>query len=90
MADRLTKAERSLNMSKISARDTKPEIIVRSFLHSKGLRFRKNLKKVYGNPDIILKNITQLFLLMAVSGIGMRVASMQPLLKAEKIFGKKI
>ncbi len=41
-------------MSKISGKETKPEIIVRKFLFSKGLRFRKNDKRYPGKPDIIL------------------------------------
>lgn len=39
--DNLTPEQRSLNMSQIHSKDTKPEIIVRKFLVSKGLRFRK-------------------------------------------------
>ena len=58
MADSLSAQARSNNMSKISGKDTKPEITVRSFLHRKGFRFRKNLKKIYGNPDIVLKKYT--------------------------------
>jgi len=42
-------------MSKISGRETKPEITVRKFLFSKGFRYRKNDKRLPGRPDIILK-----------------------------------
>ena len=41
-------------MSKISGKETKPEILVRKFLFSKGYRFRKNVKELPGKPDIIL------------------------------------
>ncbi len=41
-------------MSKISGTETKPEIIVRKFLHSKGIRYRKNDKRYPGKPDILL------------------------------------
>lgn len=45
---------RSYNMSKIKSRNTKPEIIVRRYLFSKGFRFRKNDKRYPGCPDIVL------------------------------------
>jgi DNA mismatch endonuclease (patch repair protein) len=41
-------------MSKISGKETQQEIIVRKFLFSKGLRFRKNAKELPGKPDILL------------------------------------
>ena len=40
-------------MSKISGKETIPEILVRKFLFSKGFRFRKNVKNLPGKPDII-------------------------------------
>ena len=54
MADNHTKEIRSMNMSHIRSKDTKPEIIVRSFLHKNGFRFRKNDKRYPGKPDIVL------------------------------------
>jgi len=54
MADVHTKAQRSYNMSQIKGRNTKPEILVRKFLHSKGYRFRLHDKKLPGKPDIVL------------------------------------
>lgn len=54
MADNHTKEIRSMNMSRIRYKDTKPEIIVRSFLHKNGFRFRKNDKRYPGKPDIVL------------------------------------
>ena len=41
-------------MSKISGKDTKPEILVRKFLFAHRFRFRKNDKKLPGKPDIVL------------------------------------
>ena len=41
-------------MSQIRSKDTKPEVIVRKYLFSKGLRFRKNDKRYPGRPDIVL------------------------------------
>ena len=55
MADSLTKEQRSWNMSQIKGSNTKPEILVRSYLHKKGFRFRLHDKKLPGKPDIVLK-----------------------------------
>jgi len=54
MADTLSKEKRSALMSKITGKETKPEILVRKFLFSQGLRFRKNVKTLPGTPDVIL------------------------------------
>ena len=42
-------------MAAIRGKDTKPEIFVRKFLFSKGLRYRLNNRKLPGSPDIVLK-----------------------------------
>lgn len=54
MADVHSKETRSYNMSQIKGKDTKPEVLVRKYLFSKGLRFRKNDKRYPGHPDIVL------------------------------------
>jgi len=54
MVDVHSKKVRSYNMSRIRARNTKPEIQVRKFLYSNGLRFRLFNKGLPGTPDIIL------------------------------------
>jgi len=54
MADKFSKETRSYIMSRIRGKDTKPEIMVRSFLFSQGLRFRKNDKRYPGSPDVVL------------------------------------
>ena len=54
MTDVHSKEVRSYNMSRIHGKDTKPEILVRKYLFSKGLRFRKNDKRYPGHPDIVL------------------------------------
>lgn len=54
MADVHSREVRSFNMSRIKGKDTKPEIIVRKFLHSQGFRFRLHKKKLPGKPDIVL------------------------------------
>lgn len=51
--DNHTKEVRSYNMSRIRSANSKPEEIVRKYLFSKGLRFRKNVKKLPGKPDVV-------------------------------------
>jgi len=41
-------------MSRISGKETKPEILVRKFLFAQGFRYRKNDKRLVGKPDIVL------------------------------------
>ena len=48
-----SKEKRSDVMSKIRSTNTKPEKLLRSLLHSKGLRFRIHRKDLPGKPDII-------------------------------------
>ena len=54
MADNHSKESRSYNMSRIKAKNTTPEIIVRKFLFHKGFRFRIHVQNLPGKPDIIL------------------------------------
>lgn len=54
MADNHSKEVRSMNMSHIRSTDSKPEEIVRKFLFSQGFRYRKNVRKLPGCPDIVL------------------------------------
>lgn len=54
MTDVVDRATRSRMMSGIRGRDTKPEIIVRKYLHAAGLRFRLAPKNLPGKPDIVL------------------------------------
>ena len=51
MADIKSPEQRSLNMSKIRSKDTKPEEYIRKLLFSHGFRYRKNVKNVPGHPD---------------------------------------
>lgn len=41
-------------MSRNKGKDTKPEIIVRKYLFSHGLRYRKNDRRYPGQPDVVL------------------------------------
>ncbi len=53
MTDVHDKFTRSYNMSRIKGSDTKPELTVRRFLYAKGLRYRLNVKKLPGTPDLV-------------------------------------
>ena len=54
MADVHDKKTRSYNMSQIKATDTKPELLVRKFLHAQGFRYKLHDKTLPGKPDIVL------------------------------------
>ena len=54
MTDHISPEHRSWNMSRIKGKDTSIEVQVRSWLFSRGFRFRKNDKRYPGKPDIVL------------------------------------
>lgn len=54
MADVMTPEQRSRCMAAIKGKDTKPEMIVRKYLFSRGMRFRVQVRKLPGTPDIVL------------------------------------
>lgn len=54
MVDVVDKATRSRMMSEIRGKDTKPELLVRRYLHRNGLRYRLHVKDLPGKPDIVL------------------------------------
>ena len=55
MADRMTQEQRHRCMARIKGKDTKPEMIVRRYLHAHGYRYRINVKRLPGTPDIVLR-----------------------------------
>ncbi|MDZ7694755.1 MAG: DNA mismatch endonuclease Vsr [Balneolaceae bacterium] len=54
MADVHEPETRSYNMSQIQGKDTKPEMLVRKFLHSNGFRYRLHANDLPGKPDLVL------------------------------------
>jgi len=54
MADVHSKETRSYNMSRIKGKNTKPEMLVRKFLHANGYRYKLHDKSLPGKPDIVL------------------------------------
>ena len=53
--DKLSPQQRHLCMSRIRGKDTKPEMIVRRGLWSRGFRYRLNHKRLPGHPDLVLR-----------------------------------
>jgi DNA mismatch endonuclease, patch repair protein len=54
MVDVHNKEIRSYNMSRIQNKNTKPELLIRKTLFKQGFRYRINVKKLIGTPDIVL------------------------------------
>lgn len=54
MQDNLTPDQRHKNMSHIRSTGSKPEQVVRSYLFAHGFRYRKNVRRLPGCPDVVL------------------------------------
>ena len=54
MADVHDKATRSYNMSRIRSGNTKPEMLVRKFLHAQGFRYKLHDKTLPVSPTFVL------------------------------------
>ncbi len=50
--DRLTLEQRHKNMQAVKSKDSQIEVLLRQELWKRGLKYRKNVKTVYGHPDI--------------------------------------
>ena len=53
--DKLSPEQRHKTMAAIRGKDTKPEMIVRKGLWSKGFRYRLNSPRLPGHPDLVLR-----------------------------------
>ena len=74
--DRLSKEQRHRNMAAIHNKDTKPEVMVRKFLFSRGFRYRLNHPKLPGKPDIVLRKYkTCIFINGCFFGMDMMAAN---------------
>lgn len=47
--------QRHKNMAAVKSKDTKPEMVVRKYLWSRGFRYRVNNPRLPGHPDIVLR-----------------------------------
>lgn len=48
-----TKEQISRNMRRVKSRDSQIELLLRSELWKRGLRYRKNVNSIFGRPDIV-------------------------------------
>lgn len=53
--DNRSSESRSALMSSIGGKNTKPELVIRKYLHSKGYRYRLHQTNLPGSPDLVLK-----------------------------------
>lgn len=53
MSDKISRERRSENMRRIRSKDTKPELVVRRYLHSLGFRYRLHRNDLPGKPDLV-------------------------------------
>jgi DNA mismatch endonuclease (patch repair protein) len=54
MTDVHSQVTRSYNMSRVRSKNTKPELVVRKFLHGQGFRYRLHVSSLPGKPDMVL------------------------------------
>lgn len=55
MPDTMTKEQRHYCMSRIRGKDTRPEMVVRRWLHSEGFRYSLHSRRLPGCPDLVLR-----------------------------------
>ena len=75
MADVHSKEVRSKNMAAIKGKNTKPEMLVRKFLHAQGFRYRLHVKTCRESLILFCQNTKQSFLYMAVFGMDTKTAN---------------
>ena len=51
--DKHTLEQRRKNMQAVKNKDSQIELLLRKELWSRGLRYRKNVNRIYGKPDIV-------------------------------------
>ena len=57
MADRLTPEQRRKNMQHVRNKDSQIELKLRRALWKAGFRYRKNVRSVFGCPDLVFKKL---------------------------------
>ena len=55
--DRLTKEQRRKNMQHVRSKDSQIELKLRRELWKNGFRYRKNVREIFGCPDIVFKKL---------------------------------
>lgn len=87
--DKLTKEQRHRCMSAIKGKNTKPELLVRKFLFSRGFRYRLNHPRLPGHPDIVLRKYRTVIFVNGCFWHGHENANTFVRLKPTLIFGKR-
>lgn len=87
MADIKTKEERSRNIAAIRSKNTKPEMLVRRFLHGARYRYRLHDRTLPGCPDLVSPVCAPSYLFMAVFGTAMKTASISVCQNRMRYFG---
>lgn len=57
MTDIMTPEQRHKCMAAIKEKDTKPEMLVRRYLHACGFRYSLHCKKLPGSPDLVFRSL---------------------------------
>ena len=60
MIDTLSSHERSERMKLVGGKNTKPELLVRSIVHSMGFRYRLHRRDLPGHPDLVFARLGKL------------------------------
>ena len=84
--DIFTQEKRSEIMSAVKGKDTKPEVMLRKALFSKGLRYSFHTKSIEGKPDIYLKKYNAVIFFTAAFGTDI-IAKQEHHRKQERNFG---
>ena len=87
--DKLTKEQRHRCMSAIKGKNTKPELLVRKFLFSRGFRYRLNHPRLPGHPDIVLRKYRTVIFVNGCFWHGHEKCKYFRRLKPTLIFGKR-
>lgn len=85
--DKLTKEQRHRCMSAIKNKDTKPELLVRKFLFSRGFRYRLNHPRLPGHPDLVLRKYRTVIFINGCFGMDIKNVSILSFQKRMWSFG---
>ena len=86
MSDVFSRKKRSWIMARISGSNTKPEIIVRKILYGMGYRYRINVRKLPGTPDIVLSKHKKVIFVHGCFWHGHQSCRKKALPKSNKAF----
>ena len=86
--DKLTKEQRHRCMSAIKSKSTKPELLVRKFLFSRGFRYRLNHPRLPGHPDLVLRKYRTVIFVNGCFWHGHEVCKSFKLPKTNVVFWK--